>query len=81
MLVTPIFVLRNPSTLQDVLQPSRCKLSHKRALIWELFAEIDQKNSQFHSFFNLFLEIGDPKKGRDPYFENCWNKVKIPNYE
>jgi hypothetical protein len=34
--------------------PLDVKISHKRDLIWELFGQIDLKNSQFQSLATLF---------------------------
>ncbi len=66
LLATPIFVSRNLVTLHDVLWPSRCVNITQKSLIlgtiWSKFS--------VSKFGDPFLEIGDPRKGRDPRFEN-----------
>jgi hypothetical protein len=46
--------------------PLDVKVSHKGALIWEIYGQIDKKTFSVSVLGDPFLEIGDPLKGRDP---------------
>ncbi len=55
-----------PNLFLEILRPSRCKISHKRAFIWELFGKIDFKKSMFHSLVILFWKLATLKRVATP---------------
>ncbi len=76
---------RPPYLFLEILRPFKVscnpldiKKSHKSASILSLrIGQIDPKFS-FTKFGHPFLEIGDPQKGRDPLFENLFEKSRDP---
>jgi hypothetical protein len=55
-----------PFLFLEILRQSRCKISQKRAFLWELFGKIDFKNSQFHRLATLFWKLATLKRVATP---------------
>ena len=53
-----------------MLRPSK-NLVTKHSILG-LFDQIKPKFFSASKFGDPFLKFGDPQKGRDPYFENCY---------